>query len=88
MTTLQIRIDLKTKKEAQKLFESRGLDLSSGIKLYLAQLIREKGLPFRPHTINGYTPEFEKKLLRDVAHAEKYGKRYRTVKAAMKGVGL
>ncbi|OGG59851.1 hypothetical protein A2765_04675 [Candidatus Kaiserbacteria bacterium RIFCSPHIGHO2_01_FULL_56_24] len=48
MTTIQIRIDEKTKRKARKVFHKMGLDVSSGIKLYLAQVAREDALPFFP----------------------------------------
>ena len=62
-TTLQVRIDSKMKKDVSKIFESLGLDLSSGIKMYFNQVLLKKGIPFRVLTENGYALEFEKKLL-------------------------
>jgi DNA-damage-inducible protein J len=44
-TTLQIRIDEKTKREAKKIFEQTGLDMSSAIKLFLKQTINFKTFP-------------------------------------------
>ena len=41
-----IKIDEKTKKEAQKLFKDLGLSLSTAINIFLKQAIREKGIPF------------------------------------------
>ena len=41
-----IKIDEKTKKEAQKLFKDLGLNLSTAINIFLKQAIREKGIPF------------------------------------------
>ena len=41
-----IKIDEKTKKEAQKLFKDLGLNLSTVINIFLKQAIREKGIPF------------------------------------------
>lgn len=46
MPTIQIRIDTKTKKDAKKILASLGLDLSSAIKLFLRQVIKEEALPF------------------------------------------
>ncbi len=85
-TTLQIRIDSKMKKRAQSVFENMGLDLSSGVKLYLAQVITEQALPFIPRTENGYTSAFEARMLRQAAQAKKNGKRYATVEEAMKDI--
>lgn len=48
MTTIQIRIDEKTKARAKKVFSKMGLDVSSGIKLYLSRVVQDKGLPFTP----------------------------------------
>lgn len=62
-TTLQVRIDSKTKKAVSKIFESLGLDLSSGIKVYFNHVIKHKGITFPLLTENGYTPEQEAKLL-------------------------
>ncbi len=46
MTTIQIRIDEKTKKEATKVFNDLGIDMSTGIKIYLKKIIYNKGIPF------------------------------------------
>lgn len=83
-STIQIRVDSKTKKEAQKVFEDMGLDLTSGVKLYLAQVVREKGLPFTPRTVSGFTPGQEKRLLREAAWAKKHAKRYSSGEEAMR----
>ncbi len=48
MTTLNVRIEEKTKKAASKALKSIGLDLSSGIKIFLHQVVEEQGLPFQP----------------------------------------
>jgi len=39
-TTLQMRIDKETKDKAQKVFRSAGLDMSSGTRLLLSQVVR------------------------------------------------
>lgn len=45
-TVVNVKIDDKTKKEAQKVAEELGLSLSSIIKAYLKQLIRTKRVSF------------------------------------------
>ena len=79
-TTLQIRIDKKTKDAAQKAFHSMGLDLSSGVKLYLTQVMHTKTIPF-PVLSFDYLPR-EKKLqiIKEAKYALKHGKRYASVK--------
>ncbi len=48
MSTVNVRIEEKTKKAASKALKSIGLDLSAGIKMFLHQVVTEQGLPFRP----------------------------------------
>ena len=62
MSNIQIRIDEKTKKSAKKIFEDLGIDLSTGIKLYLKQVTIIQGIPFKLITENGLTPNQEKEI--------------------------
>lgn len=48
MTTLNIRIDKKTKKTAGKTLSKLGLDMSTAVKIFLHQVVSENGLPFTP----------------------------------------
>ncbi len=48
MANLQIRIDAGLKARAQAVVENMGIDLSSAIRVFLAQMVRENGFPFRP----------------------------------------
>ncbi len=75
-TTIQVRIDSKTKRDAQKVFKEMGLDLSSGVKMYLNEVLRTQSLPFTPRTANGFTEDQEQTILGQVAQAKKTGKRY------------
>ena len=63
-TTIQIRIDSKTKKEARKLFGKLGTDISSATKMFLAQSVRTKALAVKGLTENGFTPKEEARILR------------------------
>ena len=78
MSTIQIRIDSDTKQRAKKVFKKMGLDVSSGIKLYLARVVQDETVPFIVRTENGYTTEQENELLREARIALKKGKRYKT----------
>jgi len=69
MSTLQIRIDKETKVLAKEIFESLGLDMSSGIKMYLRQVVINKGIPFPVLTENGFTLEEEKEILKAAKEA-------------------
>ena len=48
MTTVNVRIEAKTKMAASKALARMGLDLSTGVKLFLHQVVTEQGLPFTP----------------------------------------
>ena len=82
MATLNVRIEEKTKKAASKALKSIGLDLSSGVKIFLHQVAREKGLPFTP-TKN--TTAIAAKWNKEVADALKRGKVY-GARDALKGL--
>ena len=43
---LQTRVDTKTKQEAEDLFESLGLDMTTAIRLFLRQAINQQKIPF------------------------------------------
>ena len=80
-STIQIRVDTKMKKEADKTFKNMGLDLSSGIKLFLHQVIKSRSIPFTVRTANGFTPEYEKRMRQESDYALKHGKSYKSVEA-------
>lgn len=42
-----IKIDSQLKKEAQRLFDDMGLNLSTAINMFLKQAVREQAIPFR-----------------------------------------
>ncbi len=48
MTTavLQTRVDIDTKKKADELFDSLGLDTTTAIRLFLKQSINQQRIPF------------------------------------------
>ena len=48
MANLQIRIDDSLKSQAQAIVQDMGLDLSAAVRIFLAQIVIENGLPFRP----------------------------------------
>lgn len=81
-TTLQVRIDQKTKNKARKVFKEMGIDISSGIKMFLSRVINTGSIPFVPLTKNGFTEEYEKKLLKEIEEAKRYGKRHGGIKDA------
>jgi len=83
MTTVQVRIEEKTKKAAQKALADIGLNLSTGVSIFLSQVATEKGLPFTP-TKN--PAALRAKWDAEVATALKSGKRYNNARDALKGL--
>lgn len=80
MTTIQVRTDERTKKTAMQILGNLGMDLSTAINIYLVQIIKRKGIPFRIVTENGLTPAEENTILQEMAWAKKHGKRYSSAK--------
>ncbi len=57
MANLQIRIDEELKNKAQAVAKSMGLDLASAVRIFIAQMVRENALPFRPSGDPFYSEE-------------------------------
>lgn len=45
-TTINIRTDKTTKSQAEKLFDSFGMSMSTAINVFLKQAVREQRIPF------------------------------------------
>jgi len=75
-TTIQIRIDEKTKRSAQKTLDNIGLDLSSAIKLFLKTVIKTRSIPFQLRTENGFTIAQELQIIREYEETVREGKTY------------
>lgn len=52
MATITIRVDAKTKQQAEELFNNLGLNLTSAINIYLKKAIAEQGVPFEVKKTN------------------------------------
>jgi DNA-damage-inducible protein J len=77
MTTLNIRIEEDLKNKANKAFAAMGLDMSSAVKLFLNQTVKENGLPFHPTN----NPKVIRAMWdNEVADALKNGKSYSSTK--------
>jgi DNA-damage-inducible protein J len=79
-TTLQTRIDPKLKADAKKALESVGLDLSTGIKLFLTQVVRTQSIPFEIFTFDNLPEAKKKQIIRETKQAIKSGKSYKSAK--------
>ena len=85
-STLQIRIDKKTKQQAKKVFEEMGLDMSSGVKLFLQSVVNTEKLPFEVMTKNGYTLAQERMMRGEAVRALKGSKKYSSAKELHKDI--
>lgn len=86
MATIQVRVPDKDKKAAEKVLASRGLDLTTAVRVYLKQIILEDGIPFslrRNLTVNGFTPEFEAEALEAMKHPEDFSPAFDTTEEAI-----
>ena len=45
-TTLTIRIDEETKKQAESIFQEMGLNMTTAINTFFKKVIRDRGLPY------------------------------------------
>ena len=87
-TTIQIRIDEKTKKEAKKVFASLGLNMSEAVKLYLKTVIETKTIPFVLTKNKKLRKEVEERLIKEAEEALKYGKKYDNLDELFKDLGI
>lgn len=85
-TTLQIRVDQKVKEKARKAFVTAGLDMSSGVKLYLTHVANTGKMPFEMFTYDNILESEKKKIVANMKDAFKNGKRYRSIEEAHRDV--
>lgn len=79
-TTVQVRIDPKTKRKAGKIFADLGMDISTGMKVYLNKVVETEGIPF-PVTKRKFLGYPSKEAYKkDVAWTLKHGKSYSNAK--------
>ena len=45
-STITVRVEDKTKQQANAIFKEVGIDMSTAINVYLKQVIRSNGIPF------------------------------------------
>ncbi len=85
-TTLQIRIDNKTKEKARKAFTKSGLTLTTGMKLYINKVANEGEVPFSMFTFDNLPEKKKEELLKDIEDTLKNAKRYTSVEKLHKDI--
>ena len=48
MANVQVKIDDNLRDKAHAVAASMGIDLASAVRMFLTQMVRENGLPFKP----------------------------------------
>ncbi|HLC44536.1 MAG TPA: type II toxin-antitoxin system RelB/DinJ family antitoxin [Patescibacteria group bacterium] len=80
MDTLNVRIDKNIKAKAGKTLSALGLDTSTAVRIFLYQVVAEKGLPFIP-TRN--SAAIRAQWDKEVAEAKRGNRRYKTAAEAL-----
>lgn len=83
MTTLNIRIEEKTKARASKTLAKLGIDMSSAVKIFLNQVVKENGFPFVPTNNNAV---IKARWDKEAIAVLKHGKRYTSAREALKNL--
>ena len=84
-STLQIRIDSNLRREADALFASAGLDLTSAVRLFLRQSVIRRRLPFEvvSENLDPFWSEANQRVLRESSDSLERGEgqRHELIKA-------
>jgi len=87
-STIQVRIDTKTKNASRKVLKELGLDMSSAIKIFLKNVAITQSIPFEIKTANGFTIAQEQEMIRDAEEAKKSGKSYDNLDELFADLGI
>ncbi len=69
-TLVCFRTKQLTKKKAEKIFDDLGISMSGALNMFLAQVVRDKGLPFVPTTQKKGTGSKDKDVLDSAGYVE------------------
>lgn len=86
-TKISVCTDSDTKKQAEDILSSLGLNMTSAINIYLKRIIIENGIPFplKIDSINQTTLNALKEYEEMINHPDKY-KKYSSFEEAMKDI--
>ncbi|MCF7830524.1 type II toxin-antitoxin system RelB/DinJ family antitoxin [Candidatus Gracilibacteria bacterium] len=68
---LQIRIDKEKKEQAQEVFKNLGMNLTTGINIFLSAVLRERGIPFQLYEEDENSRKLSKETIRNLKAAQK-----------------
>jgi len=84
MDQIQVRIDPKTKKQAKKILEGLGLDISTAVKMLFKQIINSGTLPYEIRDINGFTFKKSQELREAIIEAKTNPKIFKSSRELIK----
>lgn len=64
-TMIQTRIDSKQKADAERLFQSMGTSLNDAIRMFIAQSLRNRAMPFTPSAADDYLSDETQAVIDD-----------------------
>ena len=79
-----IKIDAKTKKEAQELFKDMGMSLTAAINIFLKQAVREQRIPFYVRE-----PKYKEEVyqaMKDVEQGKNLSKSYHSAREMIEDI--
>ncbi|VAW11709.1 hypothetical protein MNBD_BACTEROID05-1011 [hydrothermal vent metagenome] len=82
-TQIQVRIDLKTKRDAKKILDEIGMDASTAVNILFKQIVRTGTLPIDLRDVNGFSPAKAKELEESIKSAEASKKTLKNAKSLM-----
>jgi len=71
-TSMNLRIDKKLKKDAEDLFETLGINMTTAINIFLKQSVRDQGIPFKITANKGYmaVPAYKSRAAKNMDYAD------------------
>ena len=84
IVSTSIKIDARTKKEAQELFKDMGMSLTTAVNIFLKQAVREQRIPFYVGQ-----PKYKEevyKAMKDVEQGKNLSKSYRSAKEMIEDI--
>ena len=60
--SLHLRLPPKLKRDAERVFDTCGIDTSTAIRLFFVSVVAKQTIPIKFLTVNGYPQEFEEEL--------------------------
>jgi DNA-damage-inducible protein J len=67
MANVQVKVDDSLRAQAQAVAANMGIDLASAVRLFLTQMVRENGLPFRPSADPFFSAKNQAALQKSIA---------------------